>query len=126
VLPRRDWKGLSRPIPHIRAASPCGMRRGHWRRVYETGSASGSNRSQSSSPRAAQKALLEVSAVAVPSDTSAKVLARAVRHHVACRLTDEDRRVLARAHQQRAALDDAAARTYEDRLAIIAKLTGRR
>ncbi len=64
--------------------------------------------------------LLEVSAVAVPSDTSAKVLARAVRAHVAGRETREDRRVLAQAIKLRVERDDAAARaatgsTREDR-----------
>jgi hypothetical protein len=58
--------------------------------------------------------LLEVSAVAVPSDTSAKVLARAVRAHVAGRETPEDRRVLAQAIRRRIRREDAAAeRGYE-------------
>ncbi len=65
--------------------------------------------------------LLEVSAVAVPSDTAAKVLARAVRAHVAGRETRADRTVLARAIQARIARDDGAAgrggETSEDRRA---------
>jgi HK97 family phage prohead protease len=52
--------------------------------------------------------LLEVSCVAVPSDTNAKVLARAVRAHIDGLETREDRRVLAKAIRERCRLDDTA------------------
>jgi hypothetical protein len=63
--------------------------------------------------------LLEVSACAVPSDTSAKVLAHAVRAQIGGRETAADRRVLAHAIQARTRRDDAVAgrghQTVEDR-----------
>ena len=51
--------------------------------------------------------LLEVSAVAVPSDTSAKVLARALRRQHGGSATAADRRAIAQAIQRRIAIDDA-------------------
>jgi hypothetical protein len=56
--------------------------------------------------------LLEVSAVAVPSDVNAKVLARAVRAQIGGHVTAADRRVLAEAIRRRIERDDAAAGFY--------------
>lgn len=53
--------------------------------------------------------LLEVSAVAVPSDVNARVLARAVRAQLGGYVTASDRRVLAEEVRRRIQRDDAAA-----------------
>jgi hypothetical protein len=62
--------------------------------------------------------LLEVSAVAVPSDTSAKVLARALRRQHSGSGTTADRRAIAAAIRERVARDDADSRTTADRARI--------
>jgi hypothetical protein len=54
--------------------------------------------------------LLEVSLVAIPADTSAKILARAVRAQLRGQCTATDRAALARAINSRIALDDSNAR----------------
>jgi hypothetical protein len=64
--------------------------------------------------------LLECSACAVPSDVNAKVLARAVRAHLAGRETRADRHAIARAIAARAVREDSPAHdreTREDRAA---------
>jgi hypothetical protein len=57
--------------------------------------------------------LLEVSVCAVPSDTSAKILARAIRRQLRGSGTTADRRAIAEAIQKRIERDDAAAREHE-------------
>jgi hypothetical protein len=62
--------------------------------------------------------LLEVSVCAVPSDTNAKVLARALRRQHRGAASVEDRRAIAAAIRERVARDDSDSRTTEDRARI--------